>query len=69
MRKLTAITAAMALALSAPAAALADHGERHGPKGPCPTVGKQEGKGPKKPAKNANGRKCGFQKAPGPIGS
>jgi hypothetical protein len=65
MRKLTAVAAATALALSAPAAALADHGERHGPKGPCPTLGKQQGSGPKKPPPNNNGRKCGFQKAPG----
>ncbi|HLL86781.1 MAG TPA: hypothetical protein VK387_05680 [Thermoleophilaceae bacterium] len=69
MRKLAAILAGLALAVSAPAAALADHGERHGPKGPCPTVGKQQGNGPKKTPKNNKGRKCGFQKAPGPVGS
>jgi hypothetical protein len=65
MRKLAAITATTALALSLPAASLADHGQRHGPKGPCPTVGKTQGHGPKKPPKNTNGRKCGFQKVPG----
>ena len=68
MRKLAAVVAALALAVSVPLTALGSHGHPHGPKGPCPTAGKQ-GKGPKTTPKNANGRKCGFQKSPGPVGS
>ncbi len=69
MRKLAAVIAALALAVAAPATALGAHGQPHGPKGPCPTVGKQQGKGPKTTPKNTNGRKCGFQKSPGPVGT
>ena len=61
MRKLTALVAAMALALAAPAASFADHGDTHSPK-PCPTKGHGA---KKKTAKNDHGKKCGFQKSPG----
>jgi hypothetical protein len=64
MRKLTALVAATALALAAPAASFANHGGPHSSK-PCPTTAKAQGHGPKKPAKNMHGKKCGFQKLPG----
>lgn len=64
MRTLTALGVAVALALAAPAASFASHGGPLSPK-PCPTTGKAQGHGPKKPAKNTHGKKCGFQKLPG----
>ena len=63
--KLSALVVAAALALSAPAATLADHGERHGPKGPCPakSKGKAKAKGHDKKAREdrGKGRKCGHR--------
>jgi len=64
MRKLAALATATALALAAPAASFANHGGPHSDS-PCPTTGKAQGHGPKKPPKNLNGKKCGFQKLPG----
>ncbi len=68
MRKLGALTTGVALAFSFPAASLADKGgvpnansEKPKVKKPCPAKGK--GNGPKKPAPNTNGKKCGFHKA------
>jgi hypothetical protein len=67
LRKLTAIATSAALALSLPAASLADHGERHGPKKPCPTKsqGKANAKGHDKKAKqdSGKGRKCGHRQS------
>ena len=62
--KLSALVVAAALALSAPAATLADHGERHGPKGPCPAKsnsGKAKGHDKKAREDRGKGRKCGHR--------
>ena len=66
--KLSALVVAVALALSAPAATFANHGERHGPKGPCPAKaqsGKKNAKGHSKKAREdrGKGRKCGHRTA------
>ncbi|MDP8943681.1 MAG: hypothetical protein M3N16_06130 [Actinomycetota bacterium] len=67
-RKLAAVTAAAAVALSAPGISAADHGQRHGPKPPCPAKsksGKKLAKGHLKKAKkiSGKGRKCGHRTA------
>jgi Spy/CpxP family protein refolding chaperone len=61
MRKLTALVAALALTLSAPAASLAAHGQPHGPKPPCHKSADGQVKAKGKPQNAPNkGRKCGF---------
>ena len=58
MRKLAALATGAALALSFPAVGSADQGGIPHNDKPCPAKGK--GKGPKKPAPNGHGKKCGF---------
>jgi hypothetical protein len=67
LKKLTVVATSAALALSLPAASVADHGERHGPKNPCPakSQGKANAKGHDKKAKQdrGKGRKCGHRQS------
>jgi hypothetical protein len=56
-RKSVAIITAGALAIAVPAAVADQGGVPHNTK-PCPT--KSKGNGPKKPAPNTHGKKCGF---------
>jgi hypothetical protein len=58
MHKVAALATGVALALSFPAASTANKGGVPNSDKPCPAKGK--GKGPKKPAPNDKGKKCGF---------
>lgn len=61
--RLTAMTAAVALALAVPAASIADRGGVPHSSKACPSkIGKGNAKGHQKhPAKNNRGKKCGRQ--------
>jgi hypothetical protein len=69
-RKLAVLALAVALAFSAPATSLANHGQSHGPQGSCPSKaqsGKKKAKGHSKKAREdrGKGRKCGHRTAGG----
>lgn len=65
LHKLTALAVTAAVAVSIPAAALADQGGVSHSSKPCPS--KSQAKKAKKAPKNTNGKKCGFQRTPPPV--
>jgi hypothetical protein len=61
MRRVAVLVTGAALAVSVPvASSVADQGGVPHNNKPCPS--KSKGHGPKKPAPNSNGKKCGFNR-------
>ena len=63
--RVVAAVAAAALSVSLPATSVADPGGVPSSTKPCKIKAKDNG--PKKPAKNTHGKKCGFNNNPAPL--